>query len=418
MFLATTLNYMDRQTMGSTAKFIKDEFQLNEEGYGRLEFYFGISFTVMQLVAGVLADRLNLKWIYAAAVVIWSAAGFLTGMVETVLALNLCRVMLGVGESFNWVCAGGVTQRIIPRESRGLANAIWHGGSSVGAAVTPLLALLIVGPHGENWRHLFMIVGACGLIWIVVWFALLTGDRGKMISSEGAKEAQLKEFLEERNLNSNAAGTSEPAVPVDHPSFFRVIFYRTFIITLLFGLGVNVIWHFSRFWLPRILDREFHLSPEKINYCLAIFFVTADLGGITVGWIVRKLASTGMPLARARQIMIFVLAGCCALLGPATLVTDTKSAMALFCIVGIGAMGSFSCYFAMSQEISGPHTSRCLGLLGALIWLVLSFMQLEVGKYVDRVGSFKNLMWVIGFVPLIGAFIALGWPGKPQSKLA
>jgi len=414
MFLATMLNYMDRQTMGSTAKFIKDEFKLNEEGYGNLEFWFGISFTFMQLAAGAMADRLNLKWIYAGAVVLWSAAGFLTGMVETVFALYMCRMMLGVGESFNWVCAGGVTQRIIPRESRGLANAIWHGGASVGAACTPLLALVIVGANGENWRHLFMVVGAGGLIWIVVWLALLTGNRGKMISSEGAKETQLKEWMEDRNLNSKADPNALPAEPVKEVSFFKVMFYRTFIITLLFGLGVNIIWHFSRAWLPRILDRELHLNSQQINYCLAIFFVAADLGGIAVGWIVRKLASAGMPLERARTIMIFILSGFCALFGLAPLASSLEMSMLLFCIVGIGAMGSFSCYFAMSQEISGPHTSRCLGLLGALIWLFLSLMHPQVGKYVDRVGSFKDLMWVIGFVPLIGAFIALGWPKNKE----
>lgn len=409
MFFATMLNYMDRQTMGSTAKFIKDEFKLNEEGYGNLEFWFGISFTFMQLVAGAMADRLNLKWVYASAVIIWSAAGFFTGLVETVTALYACRVLLGIGESFNWVCAGGVTQRIIPRDSRGLANAIWHGGASVGAAVTPLLALAIVGANGENWRHLFMVVGAGGLIWIVAWLALLTGNRSHMISSGGAK-------AEEEAAGANGAVATED--PARNVSFFKVMFYRTFIITLLFGLGVNIIWHFSRAWLPRILDRELHMTSTQINYCLAIFFVTADLGGIAAGWTVRKLAAAGMALERARTLLIFILAGFCALFGPATLVTENpKLTMLMFCIVGIGAMGSFSCYFAMSQEISGPHTSRCLGLLGALIWFVLAFMHPAVGRYVDQMGTFKPIMWVVGFVPLIGAFIALGWPKVHKGQI-
>src|SRR6185369_10414861 len=83
MFLATMLNYMDRQTLGSTAKYIKAEFNLNEEGYGTLEYYFGIAFTLTQLIAGTLADRFNIKWVYAGAVIVWSAAGFMTGLADT-----------------------------------------------------------------------------------------------------------------------------------------------------------------------------------------------------------------------------------------------------------------------------------------------------------------------------------------------
>ena len=57
MFLATLINYMDRQTLMSTAKHIKDEFDLGEEGYGWIEFWFGISYGIMQFPAGYLADR-------------------------------------------------------------------------------------------------------------------------------------------------------------------------------------------------------------------------------------------------------------------------------------------------------------------------------------------------------------------------
>jgi ACS family hexuronate transporter-like MFS transporter len=72
MFLATMINYMDRQTLGSTAEYLKGEFGLGEEGYGWVEFWFGISFGLMQLPAGFLADRLNLRWLYAAALLVWS----------------------------------------------------------------------------------------------------------------------------------------------------------------------------------------------------------------------------------------------------------------------------------------------------------------------------------------------------------
>src|SRR5262245_36392213 len=48
MFLATMLNYMDRQALGATSEFVKNEFHLDEEGYGWLEFWFGIAYGLFQ----------------------------------------------------------------------------------------------------------------------------------------------------------------------------------------------------------------------------------------------------------------------------------------------------------------------------------------------------------------------------------
>ena len=51
MLLATVINYIDRQALGSMASFIKAEFNLNEQGYGRLEACFGYSYAVFLIVA-------------------------------------------------------------------------------------------------------------------------------------------------------------------------------------------------------------------------------------------------------------------------------------------------------------------------------------------------------------------------------
>src|SRR5262249_21614114 len=157
MFLATMLAYMDRQTMGSTAKAIKAEFGLSEQDYGWLEFCFGITFALFQIPAGFLADRFNVRLIYAAAMIVWSVAGFMTGMVETVYLLMVCRLVLGLGEAFNWPCAVGIVRRVIPLESRAMANGIFHSGASIGAVATPLLAIALIWANLDNWRLLFLL---------------------------------------------------------------------------------------------------------------------------------------------------------------------------------------------------------------------------------------------------------------------
>ena len=74
MLFATMINYMDRQTLGSVSTFIKADFKLGEEGYGQLEAAFGYSYAIFLLLAGFLADRVNLRWLYPLALLVWSEA--------------------------------------------------------------------------------------------------------------------------------------------------------------------------------------------------------------------------------------------------------------------------------------------------------------------------------------------------------
>src|SRR5262245_43461690 len=206
LFLATVIHYMDRQTYNALSGPIKAAFtsdssaaavdglfdetprpdtgkrHLSEYGYGTVESAFGYTYATFHLVAGYLVDRGNLRWFYAAALLLWSAAGFCTGLVTTVEALILCRIVLGVGEAFNWPCAVTAVQRVMPREQRSLANGIFHSGTSVGAIVTPILVLAMVARNGAGWQTVFLVVGAGGAVWAVLWLTLLRGERAAVVN--------------------------------------------------------------------------------------------------------------------------------------------------------------------------------------------------------------------------------------------
>jgi len=180
MLLATVINYMDRAALGNLSVFIKKDFQLNEEGYGTLEEWFGYSYAVFLIVAGVLADRLSLRWLYAGALLVWSIAGFATGFAGTLHQLLICRVILGAGEAFNWPVAVGTVRRIMPRESQSFANGVFNSGMTIGAVLTPALVLIMVDQAtGAGWRNLFKIVGAIGSFWVIFWLLGTRGERAE-----------------------------------------------------------------------------------------------------------------------------------------------------------------------------------------------------------------------------------------------
>lgn len=393
MLLATVVNYMDRQTLGSLATFIKADFNLNEEGYGTLEAIFGYTYAVFLVIAGFMADRWNLRWLYPIALLVWSAAGFATGFVETLFQLQVCRAVLGAGEAFNWPVAVGIIRRIIPREAQAFASGVFNSGMTFGAVLTPLMVLGLVGPHGEGWRRLFILVGAAGSIWVVLWLWGTRGERGAEMA--GAREE------------------TAPAAIIPFRAIFRL---RTFWITLAVGTAVNLSWHFYRVWLPRHLVVDLKFTDQQLQYILIAFYLTADVGSILIGLLARRLVSLHRSVERARKIVLLGAALLCLLATPVAFLPGRDVMVPLYCLVGAGIMGVFAMFYAFVQDITPGHTSKCLGMIGAFVWFINSQLHPLVGHYADThshaIGKFAPMILAAGVLPLIAALIALAWPER------
>jgi MFS transporter, ACS family, aldohexuronate transporter len=463
LFLATVINYMDRQTVGVLSGPIKAAFtsdgnwidwdrvsdgldealravkldwltgqlrlfeaepgpggrrHLSEQGYGTVEFAFSITFATFQIVAGYLVDRRSLRWLYAGALLVWSAAGFVTGLARTVEMLLLCRIVLGLGEAFNWPCAITAIQRTMPREQRSLANGIFHSGASIGAIVTPLLVMVMVGPGGAGWQTVFLVVGAGGFAWAALWFGALRGERAAAVDRPGG-----------------AAVTA--AAP--RGSFWRLFALRTMWITLAVGITVNIFWHFCRVWLPRYLEKDlglgfvgpgetatvalpwgtWHPTPKTISLLIQSgFYVAADAGSLLAGWWTRRIIHAGWRVESARKLVALGTSLVCLLAIPAMAVG--KSALwvtvPLMFLVAAGAMGGFANYFALTQEVSARHTAQVTGFAGAMAWYLIAVMQPRVGAAADRLGTFVPLFMGACCVPLVGAAAGLFWPAHRDEK--
>src|SRR6266567_4371509 len=96
--LASTINYMDRQTLANAAVRITTQFQLRQEQYGNLELVFGWAFAFGSTLFGIAADRVSVRWLYPITLILWSVAGVATGLVDSYGQLLGCRALLGVFE--------------------------------------------------------------------------------------------------------------------------------------------------------------------------------------------------------------------------------------------------------------------------------------------------------------------------------
>jgi len=397
MLFATVINYMDRAALGNLSSFIKNDFHLKEEGYGRLEEWFGYSYAVFLIVSGFLADRLSLRWLYASALLVWSMAGFATGFVGTLDQLLACRIVLGAGEAFNWPVAVGTVRRIMPRESQSFANGVFNSGMTIGAVLTPVLVLLMVNEHtGEGWRSVFKIVGGLGSLWVVFWLFSTRGERAEEM-------------------------TPTPTVKVAPLPFLSVFKLRTFWITMAVGVSVNMAWHLYRVWLPRHLVVDLKFTDNQLQYLLMAYYLVADLGSIAFGYLAKKAVTAGR-VERARKLVVMIAAFVCLAAVPALFTPGRWVMVPLYCIVGAGIMGVFAMFYSFVQDIVPAHTSKCLGLIGATVWFIVSRLHPLIGRFADThspaIGKFVPMLLAASALPLFAAFFALSWPEKREPQPA
>ena len=188
LFLATTLNYLDRQTMSILAPILQKEMNLDNEALGWLFAVFYYTYTFSLFAVGPLLDRLHLRWAFGAAVLLWSAVSALTGLASGFVSLIVFRLLLGITEASNWPAAIRIVARTMEPRDRSLANGIFTSGTSIGALVAPALILAIASSMG--WRWAFFLLGAAGAVWFVGWVLATQNPKLRPVWQEAPNDAE------------------------------------------------------------------------------------------------------------------------------------------------------------------------------------------------------------------------------------
>jgi MFS transporter, ACS family, aldohexuronate transporter len=387
---ASTINYMDRQTLANAAVRITRELHLSQQQYGDLELGFGWAFAAGSLVFGWLADRVPVRWLYPAVLTLWSLVGFSTGLVQSYSGLLVCRTMLGLFEAGHWPCAIKTTQRLLDPKDRTMGNSVLQSGTSIGAVITPLLMNWLMTNAAGSWRFPFQAVGVGGVIWIFFWLAL---------------------------VRRNDLGTPAPAVTnsAAGESFWSVVFTRRFLIVLITISLINTSWQLLRAWLPKFLiEGRGYLESDALNFN-ALFYVATDVGCLGAGAATLWLHRRSFSVHGARITVFFACIVLTALAALAAFLPRGWLLLGLLLLAGAGALGLFPCYHSLTQELTPVHQGKVTGLAGVVAWAIGSPTHHFFGKLIDQTGSFNLGLAIGGLLPLV-AFVFLwafwNWPKR------
>lgn len=118
MWAAIAINYIDRTVLSVAAPHIQQEFHLSAVELGVVMSAFFRSYALLQLPAGMLADRFGQKKVLGFAVLWWSLATAMTGLAKGFVSLVTLRVALGAGEAGAYPSNAGITAKWFPSRER------------------------------------------------------------------------------------------------------------------------------------------------------------------------------------------------------------------------------------------------------------------------------------------------------------
>lgn len=406
LFLATTVNYLDRQVLSLTWKdFIALDFHWNDNDYGNITATFSIFYAFISLFAGKFIDWMGTKKGYIWAIVIWSfgaclhaACGWatmrLTGIADiealravtkgSELALTIstisvwlflaCRIILATGESGNFPAAIKVTAEYFPKKDRAYATSIFNAGASVGALAAPLTIPILAKNMG--WEMAFIIIGAIGFIWAGAWLFLYSAPA----QSRFVNNAELA-YIESDKEESAEKSETKTATEEAKFSILDCFKYRQTWAFIVGKLMTDGVWWFFLFWAPAYFSELGHPSSSGMGQLLIfILYLIVTVVSIFGGYLPKLFVERmGMHpyTGRMRAMLIFAflpvfamfaqpLAGTsvwwpCIIIGLAgaghqawsanlySTIGDMFPKSAIATITGIGTMFGGLCSFAINK---------------------------------------------------------------------
>src|SRR5258708_3259960 len=141
LFLATVINFVDRQTLSIIAPVLTKEFHMSSTQYAMIVAFFQLAMMLGEFPMGMLRERWGARRGFTFAIVWWSVASAMHGLANSVGQFGALRFWRGTGECGNFPGSTKVVGEWFPPKERALGVGIFNGGTIVGSGKLPPLVV-------------------------------------------------------------------------------------------------------------------------------------------------------------------------------------------------------------------------------------------------------------------------------------
>jgi MFS family permease len=370
--VAVFFNYVDRGAIGIAAPLLTAELKLSPKAFGFVLSAFFWVYAPAQLMVGWLVDRFSVYRLISLGVLVWAASTLLMGFVGGFASLLVLRVMLGVGETVAFPGASKIITRLVPSESRGMANAALALGIALGPAAGTLAGGLILASYG--WRAIFIVFGIVTLLWLAPWYFAVPKQEQEV-------------------------GPEETRVPVTT----LLVKWPLWSMSIA-HIASNYVFYFLLGWLPLFLTKSRGLPIPEMTRIATLGYAAQAVAVLSFGYVSDWWTRHGHSEAAVRRAMMFAgqLVAAVSVFALAYTRTPTELAIIL-CVAGV-ATGALSLNtYAVAQMFSGRRAAGTwVGIQNAIGNSSGIFGPILTG-FIVQYASFTVACWVTSAVAALGA---------------
>jgi len=391
------ITYMDRVCISNAAGQIQRDLEISDSQWGWVLGVFSIGYGLFEIPTGAWGDRVGQRRILTRIVLWWSVFTMLTGAASGFLSLLVVRFLFSLGEAGAYPnAAGSVAHWFPPAERARAQGAIWSA-SRVGGSITPLVILPLIMNVG--WRTTFVIFGAIGMVWAVVWRSWY---RDRPAEHPSVTPEELAEI------------GPTTAHAVDMKQVLRVLASGR--MWLIMAMYFCYAWGPGFFlgWFPKYLRSGLSFGESDAAYYAAIPFIVGAFGNLVGGSL-----SDGLTRAYGKNVGRRLLGGGCLLVAAvlvlATALTSDRMTAVILLSLCFGVIDCMlPCAWAICLDIGGGLSGAVSGAMnsagqaGVFCGTVLFGYLVE--RYSDSLGpqsAYHLPLYAIGAMVLVSAILFL-----------
>ncbi|MBL8206234.1 MAG: MFS transporter [Blastocatellia bacterium] len=391
IMLGSIINYLTRSSLSVAAPTLKTELGIDEQHYSWIVSTFQGAI-MLQPLCGYVLDVIGLKAGYALFAVAWSIISMLHAFAGNWQVLAGLRGLLGLAEGSANPAGMKATSEWFPAKERGLAGGVYNIGASFGSMLAPPLVGWAILTY--NWQMAFVITGALGLFWVVLWWFFY--DAPEKHKSLSAEEAEYISSGQEKHLASD--GT--------RPSVLSLLKRRNFWGIALPRFLADPTWGTLTYWLPFYFATARGWDLKQIMLFTWLPMLAADVGCIYGGvfsmWLQKKW---NIRLINARRYAFTFGAITMLVVGFTGVVVSPYLALALLCVAGFAHQTLSVTVITMSSDLFKKNeVATVAGMAGTFGNAGLLIFNLLIGTLVATIG-YAPFFVCLGLLDIVGAII-------------
>jgi len=386
LWVVALLNYMDRQmlsTMKPTMQLDIHELQ-SAANFGYLMAIFLWIYGIMSPISGIIADRVNRKWLIIFSLFIWSAVTFSMGYATTFNQIYWLRAFMGFSEALYIPAGLSLISDYHTNKTRSLAIGLHMSGIYMGQALGGFGATFATM---FSWQQAFHTFGFIGIAYSFILILFLKDD---------SRDKGVKFSMHKNTFPSLFKGVG---LLLTNISFWVILIY--FAVPSLPGWGVKN-------WLPTLYAQNLHIEMSIAGPISTVTLAFSSLLGVIFGGILSDRWSQKNIRGRVYTSAIGL-----SLTVPALFLISSGDS--LFSVIGASFCFGFGFGIfdtnnmpILCQFVSSKYRATAYGLMNLVGVFSGAFITNILGKSSDK-GSMNQVFIYLALIVVVALIIQLSF---------